>query len=156
MVFGRPIPPPPAPLPVALTCTLRQEGCGFGPIRAYNAQVRYLDLGLPDLEALGQDALHGEPAGGGAPALLAAGHHVRVVVGAVHAVGVAAGGVEALDGGAVLGDHLHAGVHLQAADGTDPTSTVQAFLRMFNEEAFDRNLDIIIRGLSVTYGLPLD
>ena len=43
-----------------------------------------------------------------------------------------------------------------AAEHVNTTKESEAFLRAFNEDAFSRNLDIIIRGLAETYHLPLE
>lgn len=49
-----------------------------------------------------------------------------------------------------------AALYTQAAEGGEGSSPdAQLFVRLYSDEAFERDLDIIIAGFAVTYGLPL-
>lgn len=43
-----------------------------------------------------------------------------------------------------------------AENGDDVSPEAQLFVRLYNEESFERDLDIIIRGFAATYNLPLN
>lgn len=57
-----------------------------------------------------------------------------------------------LTGFQVAEGYINAAKATQADEHSDD---LKAYSRMFGEDAFNRNLDIIIRGLAKTYGLPL-
>lgn len=42
-----------------------------------------------------------------------------------------------------------------AEDGEDSSHDAQLFVRLYSEEAFEHDLDVIIAGFAATYGLPL-